>query len=176
MKRKLYRILFHTIKWLIGLVAFLDSRLYMSLYNPLLRASGIALTGTPRFVAKSARFDDFELISLGDRVVISSGVIFLTHDYSFTTGLIAINEKPKTDIGILGPIIVGDNVFIGMNSIILPGARIDKNVIIGAGSIVRGIIEENSVVSGNPAVKISDIRSHTEKLKSKNYLLRIDKK
>jgi len=176
MKRKLQRLLFHTLKLFIGLFAYIDSRLYMILYNPLLKSSGMHINGSPRFIAKSARFDDFNLITLGDRVVISSNVTFLTHDYSFTTGLIAINEKPETDIGILGPISIGCNVFIGLNSILLPGTSIGDNVIIGAGSVVRGTIESNTVASGNPAIKLADIQMHTEKLKHKDYLRRIDKR
>jgi acetyltransferase-like isoleucine patch superfamily enzyme len=168
--------LFHTLKFFVGIFAYLDSRIYMKLYNRLLRVSGFRLKGIPRFIAKSVRFDDFELITLGDRVVISSNVRFLTHDYSFTTGLIALNEKPENDIGILGPIKIGNNVFIGMNSIILPGTLIGDNVIIGAGSVVRGIVESDSVICGNPAVKLSDIQSHTKKIKARNYIKRYDKK
>lgn len=176
MKRKIHRLLFHTMKFFIGLTTYMDHRLYMKLYNPLLSISGIHLKGTPRFIAKSAKFDDFDLITLGERLVISSNVILLTHDYSFTTGLISLNEKPENDIGILGQIIIGDNVFIGMNSILLPGTIIGDNVIIGAGSVVRGTIESNSVISGNPAIKVAEINAHTEKLKLKDYLRRYDKK
>lgn len=176
MKRKFHRLFFHTLKFFIGFTAYMDHRFYMRLYNCLLGISGINLKGIPRFIAKSAKFDDFELITFGERLVISSNVILLTHDYSFTTGLIALNEKPKNDIGVLGPIEIGNNVFIGMNSILLPGTSIGDNVIIGAGSVVRGTIECNSVVSGNPAIKVSDIQSHTERIKLKNYLKRYDKK
>lgn len=148
----------------------------MRYYNWLLKAEGLEMTGVPRFIAKSVKFDDFDMITLGDRVVISSNVIFLTHDYSYTTGLIAIDEKPKTDIGILGPIKVGNNVFIGMNSILLPGTSIGDNVIIGAGSVVRGKVPENVVVSGNPAIIVSDIQSHITKIKQKEYSRLVDSK
>ena len=149
------------------MIAYVDSRLYMKLYNNLLRRNGFNLTGTPRFIAKSVKFDDFSRISLGDRVVISMHVYFLTHDYSYTTALIAIDDQPKTDIGILRSITVGDNVFIGMNSIILPGTTIGNNVIIGAGSVVRGNIPDNSVITGNPASHIMDIREFAEKSKKR---------
>ena len=176
MKRKIQRIYFHLFKFLIGLIVYFNSRIYMRLYNILLKSSGIKIIGTPRFIAKSAKFDDFELITLGDRLVISSNVIFLTHDYSFNTGLIAIYEKPQTDIGTLGPISIGNNVFIGMNSILLPGTSIGNNVIVGAGSVVRGNIIDNVVISGNPAVIVTDIKSHIEKLKAKGYLKMVDSK
>jgi len=148
----------------------------MRFYNRLLKSVGLTIKGTPRFIAYSVKFDDFNLITLGDRLVVSSNVIFLTHDYSFTTSLIAIEEKPETDIGLLGPITIGDNVFIGMNSLLLPGTTIGNHVIIGAGSVVRGKVPDYSIVSGNPATFIVDIRAHANKLKEKNYLTRVDKK
>lgn len=168
--------IFHSSKFIIGLAVYINGKLYMKLYRFLLKFTGLKFTGTPRFIAKSVKFDDFDLIALGDRLVVSSNVIFLTHDYSFTTSLISIGEKPKTDIGMLGPITVGDNVFIGMNSMLLPGTVIEDNVIIGAGSIVHGKIPANSIYAGNPAVFIGDIREHAQKMKEKNYLKRIDKK
>jgi acetyltransferase-like isoleucine patch superfamily enzyme len=176
MKRKLLRLFYHVSRFLIGLLVYINGRLYMNAYNKLLKSVGIRLNGVPRFIAKSARFDDFELISIGDRAVISSNVILLTHDYSYTTSLISINEKPPTDIGILGPISIGENVFIGMNTLILPGSTIGNNVIIGAGSVIRGNIPDNSIFSGNPAVYTGDIREHAIKMKGKTYPTRTDKK
>ena len=176
MKRKIYRLFFYSCKFFIGMVVYLDSRFYMKLYNRLLCTTGLIINGTPRFVAKSAKFDDFNLITLGDRLVVSSNVIFLTHDYSYTTSLISIKKPPKTDIGILGPIFIGNNVFIGMNTILLPGTKIGDNVIVGAGSVVRGTIPDNSVISGNPATVIADIREHAKRLQSKNYIQIVDPK
>ena len=116
MKRKIFRLYFYSLKFFIGLLAYLNSRIYMNLYLRLLRQTGLKLTGTPRFIAKSVKFDDFDKISLGDRLVVSINVHFLTHDYSYTTALISIDEKPRADIGVVRDIVVGDNVFIGMNS------------------------------------------------------------
>ena len=62
-----------------------------------------------------------------------------------------------------GKICIWDNVFIGVNAIILPNTIIGNNVIIGAGSIVTKSIEYNSIYAGNPAKKIgnfSDLMSN----------------
>ena len=53
---------------------------------------------------------------------------------------------------------IGDNVFIGMNSIILMGSHIGNNVIIGAGSVVSGNIPDNSVVGGGPSQSYPIVR------------------
>jgi acetyltransferase-like isoleucine patch superfamily enzyme len=171
------KIFFHVFKFLIGFLVYVNHRLYMNFYIWLLHFTKIKMTGTPRFIAKSVKFDDFNRISLGDRLVVSMNVHFLTHDYSYTTALIAINEPPKKDIGILRDIFVGNNVFIGMNCILLPGTNIGNNVIIGAGSIVRGTIPDFAIVAGNPAQVIGDIREYAQKVKSrKNQDLRKDTK
>jgi acetyltransferase-like isoleucine patch superfamily enzyme len=175
--RLIKKSMFHIQKFGIDILAYVDSRLYMKLYNGLLKRNGFKMTGTPRFIAKSVRFDDFERITLGDRMVASMNVHFLTHDYSYTTALIAINETPKTDIGVLRDIVVGNNVFIGMNSILLPGTNIGNHVIIGAGSVVRGTIPDYSIVAGNPATVIGDIREYANKTKAREaQSIRVDKR
>lgn len=65
-----------------------------------------------------------------------------------------------------GKTTIGDNVFIGMNSIVLMGAAIGNNVIIGAGSIVNGKIPDNVVAAGNPARIICTLEQFYEKRKS----------
>ncbi len=52
---------------------------------------------------------------------------------------------------------IGNNVYIGARVTILKGAKIGDNVVIGTGSIVKGVIESNSIYAGIPAKKIKDI-------------------
>lgn len=49
------------------------------------------------------------------------------------------------------PIKIGDNCFIGMNSIILKGTILGNNVVVGAGSVVHGTFPDNCIIAGNPA-------------------------
>lgn len=49
------------------------------------------------------------------------------------------------------PIIIGEDCFIGMNSIILKGTTLGNNVIVGAGSVVHGTFPSNCIIAGNPA-------------------------
>ena len=81
------------------------------------------------------------LLTIGNDVVISQARILL-HDGStrlFCGGHSYVNT-----------VTIGNNVFIGIDSIILPGRRIGNNVIIGAGTIVSKDVPDNSVVVGNP--------------------------
>jgi len=46
---------------------------------------------------------------------------------------------------------IGDDVLIGAGAVILPGARIERGAVIGAGSVVSGVVPEYAIVAGAPA-------------------------
>jgi acetyltransferase-like isoleucine patch superfamily enzyme len=86
------------------------------------------------------------LIEIGDHVGIAAGTHFVTHEPS-----VWLAREKYPDAHILGKIKVGNNTIIGMNCIILPNTTIGNNCIVGAASVVRGAIPDNSIVYGNPA-------------------------
>lgn len=61
------------------------------------------------------------------------------------------------------PVIIEDNVWIGMSSIILKGVRIGRNSVIGAGSVVTKSIPSDCVAAGNPARVVKVLDPETEK-------------
>lgn len=73
-------------------------------------------------------------------------------------GLISANHSPDDyDIHLKEkPIVIGDNVWIGMNSVVLPGVNIGNNVMIGANSVVTKDIPSNCVAMGNPCRVIKE--------------------
>ncbi len=93
------------------------------------------------------------LIEIGDHVAIAGGTVFLTHD----GGIRCFREEFPID-DVFGPITIGNNVFIGGNCTILPNTTIGNNCIVGAGSTVRGVFPENSVIFGNPAEVIMPMK------------------
>lgn len=60
---------------------------------------------------------------------------------------------------IIGKICIEDDVWIGVNVIILPGIHINRMSIIGAGSVITKDIDEFMIVAGNPAKIINKIKS-----------------
>lgn len=92
-------------------------------------------------------FSEPYLIEIGDNVIVSGQVIFVTHDGGV---FLFIDEAPDI-LGHFGRIKVGNNCFIGMGAIILPNVEIGDNCIIGAGAVVIDSIPDNSVAVGNPA-------------------------
>lgn len=162
LKRGISRVFLYLMVSALIPIELLDPRIYMWIFCGVLSRYGVKFTGTPRYISSRARFDDLDLISIGERSVISKHVILLTHDYSITTALIGIGEAPPTDIAICREIVIGANVFIGMGAILLPGARIGDNVIIGAGSVVRGVIPPDSIIVGNPAQRIGGLTERAE--------------
>lgn len=161
------RLFFYSFKECLVLISRFNHRVYMSGYVRLLKMYGMTFTGTPRYIGARVVFDDIDLISLGERVVISDHCHFLTHDYSLTTTLISQNLKPKTDVSIYSKIIIGNNVFIGKKTIVMPNSSIGDNVIVGAGSVVRGKLQSNSIYAGNPCIRIRSIDEHYNKLRKK---------
>jgi acetyltransferase-like isoleucine patch superfamily enzyme len=99
-------------------------------------------------------FSDPFLVELGDHVTIAEGTYLITHD----DGISRFREEfPGDDI--FGKIVIGNNVFIGINCTILPNTTISDNCIIGAGSVVRGKFPANSVIFGNPAKVVTTMNA-----------------
>lgn len=99
------------------------------------------------------------LISIGDHVTISSNVQFVTHD-----GGVWVFREIEPEIEITAPIKIGNNVFIGLGAIILPGTTIEDDVVIGAGSVVKGHITKKSVYAGIPAKRIAGLDDYRMRL------------
>ena len=66
------------------------------------------------------------------------------------------------------PVIIGDNVLVGANAVVVEGVRVGKNAVVAAGAVVLEDVPENAVVAGTPAriIKMKD-----EKTSAKTALL-----
>ena len=103
------------------------------------------------------------LIEIGSNVQITKGVKILTHGYDWSTLKAVYGEI----CGSSGKVVIGDNCFIGMDTIILKNTVIGNNCIIGAGSVLTGKdYPDNSVIAGNPAKVLCTVEEYFDKRKS----------
>ncbi len=105
------------------------------------------------------------LIKLGNDITFSDHVTILTHDYSWS---VIANKYPGEIYPSLGPVSIGNNVFVGSHATILQNVKIGNNVVIGFGSVVTKDIPDNSVVAGVPAKIIATIDDLRDKLVNKH--------
>ena len=98
------------------------------------------------------------LITIGDNVTMAPRVHILCHDASTKTFL----NYTK-----IGRVTIGDNVFIGAESVVLPGVTIGSNVIIGANSTVTHDVPDGVVVAGSPARVICTLEEYLAKERSR---------
>ena len=99
------------------------------------------------------------LIEIGNHVTITSRVQFVTHD-----GGVWVFRDRNPDMDVFGRISIGNNVFVGFGSIIMPNVRIGNNVVVAAGSIVTKNIPDNSVAVGVPARVIKTLDEYYDSI------------
>jgi len=107
------------------------------------------------------------LIEIGNRVTITRGVIFLTHDGSSRIFRHLVPEGSARYGNRFGPIRVLDNSFVGVNAVILPGVTIGPNSIVGASSVVTKDVPPKSVAVGNPARVVSSLEEYVARYRER---------
>lgn len=112
-------------------------------YNSIeyLRSRGVQIGENVSLINTTIDWSHGFLVSIGNRVTLT-GVKILTHDGS---------TQIPFGVSRVGKVTIGDEVFVGHGTIILPNVRIGSRVVVGAGSVVTRDIPDNSVAAGNPA-------------------------
>ena len=106
-----------------------------------LRSRGVQIGENVNLINTNIDWGHGFLVSIGNRVTLT-GVKILTHDGS---------TQIPFGVSRIGKVTIGDEVFVGHGTIILPNVRIGSRVVVGAGSVVTKDIPVNSVAAGNPA-------------------------
>lgn len=90
-----------------------------------------------------------ERIEIGDYTLIGANTKIFDNDFH------PVDNEKRLNNDMSGltskPVVIGKNVFIGCNCIILKGTVIGDNCVIGAGSVVHGTFEKDTALAGNPA-------------------------
>lgn len=138
-----------------------------SVFLDYLKSKGARIGKNTRFISPHLCSIDpgrLDYIEIGDNCCLSV-ISILAHDYSWYTLLESCHDM-LPDSG--GEVKIGNNCFIGFQSLILKGTTIGDNVIIGARSVVKGNIPSNTVWAGIPARQICTIEEfHQKKTKQR---------
>ncbi|WP_373768198.1 sugar O-acetyltransferase [Glaesserella sp.] len=94
---------------------------------------------------------DCAKITIGDNVMFAPNVSLFTATHPIDA------EKRNSGIEFAMPITIGNNVWIGGNSVVMPNVTIGNNVVIGAGSVVTKDIPDNCIAVGNPCRVLREI-------------------
>lgn len=149
--RKIYRSIKNIIKILLGKKK--DSKV-LTLVE-VWRQNGANIGENVDLIECECNSYDATTVEIGNNVTLVYTRI-LTHDAS-------LRKLIGNDCNKVGRVVIGDNVFVGYRSIILPNVKIGSNVIIGAGSVVTRNIPSNSVAVGNPAHVICTCDEYVQK-------------
>lgn len=108
------------------------------------RSLGVQIGKGCRLIAVDFGSEPY-LVRLGDHVS-ATATVFGTHD-----GGVWVFRDRRPDADLIAPITVGNNVFLGLRTTILPGVAIGDNVVVGAGSVVTRDLPSDCVAVGAPA-------------------------
>lgn len=154
---------------LVGIIKFIFN-IFWTKINPIGYAKyiGVRLGKNVKFYAMRPGMFSTEpwLITIGDNCFITASCQFITHD-----GGTLILRKEIPDLEVTAPIVIGNDVYIGLNSTILPGTIIGNRCIVGACSLVKGEFPDNSVIAGVPAKVIKTVDQYLEQIKEKSLHL-----
>jgi acetyltransferase-like isoleucine patch superfamily enzyme len=110
------------------------------------RALGVRVGEGCRILSMNVS-SEYELVSIGNRVTVSSDVLFITHDGA---GWLVHDEEGRRHYS-YAPISIGDDVFVGARAVLMPGVRIGDRCVVAAGAVVVKSVPPGTIVGGNPA-------------------------
>ena len=108
--------------------------------------------GSGVFIGRGCEFNIRRRIEIGRDCLIASGCKFIDHDHEMAVGDLPMNKQPCPD----GEIILGDDVWLGVNVVVLKGVTIGRGAVVGAGAVVTKSIPSYEIWAGIPARRIGE--------------------
>lgn len=98
------------------------------------------------FIGALTEIDAALRVTIGAHTLVAPGVFITDHSHNHRTSL-PIDEQGISS----APVAIGDDVWLGAKSIVLPGVTIGDGAIVGAGAVVTGDVAPGAIVAGVPA-------------------------
>jgi len=137
------------VRWFIYRAVGFDVQTPNILEHCLFRASSLSV-GVGSCVGSGCHFEGVGAVSIGRSTFIGPGTMMLTsHHGNDPDGSVTAAPEPR-------PVVVGDDVWIGGRCLLVPGAVVEDNCVIGAGSVVVGRCETGGVYAGVPARRVAE--------------------
>lgn len=102
------------------------------------------------FVGRGCEFNIRNHIQIGDDSLIASGCKFIDHDHAMAMDDGPMNRQPCPD----APIVLEEDVWLGVNVVVLKGVTIGRGAVVGAGAIVTKSVPAYEIWAGVPARKV----------------------
>lgn len=96
-------------------------------------------------------------VTIGNHVNLAQGITVTALNHNFIDTTLRIDEQGIST----NPVVIGDDVWIGANAVILPGVTIGRHVVVAAGAVVTKDVPDNCVVGGIPAKVLKDLHLQT---------------
>jgi len=145
---------FH-VSTLISPLAFIRNKGYLCIGKNCIIRFGSSISGKNVVLGNNVRlgtgshiFSGEELVKLGNNVMIAPNVVIAGANHGMEKNGVPMVFQPGTS---KGPLIIGNDVWIGANSVIIGNVNIGDGAVIGAGSVVLDDVPSYAVMGGNPA-------------------------
>ena len=169
---RLYAILTEFVNFILRIVGFIPSHQIRRFFY---RLAGVKI-GNGSAIHMGACFYDSKNIVIGQDTIIGEGAVLdgrnklvIGNHVNIASEVMIYNAQHDVQSSdfhaISSPVFIEDYVFIGPRAIILPGVKIKKGAVVGAGAVVTKDVEEFTIVGGVPAKPIK------ERIKNLNYKL-----
>lgn len=127
-------------------------------FSLFIEPGGIVSIGSDVFFNNNCSINCRETVTIGDYCLFGEGVRIYDHNHRFNMHGVPVAEQGFT----CAPVTIGRNCWIGSNVVILKGAHIGDNCVVGAGCVVSGKIPADSVCTASRDLQISPVRYRDE--------------
>ena len=131
----------------VGAHTFFEHGVYVKIVDD----SASVVLGERVFLGAGTQLDVSHSLVIGSRALIAPGVFITDHTHNSMAGMTIREQGIRA-----AKVVIGDDVWIGTRSVILPGVTIGNGAVIGAGSVVTSDVPANAVAAGVPARVIGE--------------------